>query len=719
VSTVHSFCRTCGNGCAVLLDVDGDRVTRLAGDPDNPVYRGYSCVKGRATPGMQRSPDRLLHPLRRTAAASFEPSTTATVVDEIADRLQAIIERDGPGAVAMYWGTSVLASAVIPAVSGAFMRAIGSPLLFTTNTIDKGGRQTAAALHGMWMAPRQAWDEPDVALLLGVNPFISYQGFPLGHPGKWLAENKARGMKLIVVDPRRSDVAKRADLHLQARPGTDVWLLGAFLRVILDEKCYDHEFVIEHTTGIDALRSAVDRFTPTAVAEVADVDAVDIVEAARLFASARRGFATAGTGAHMTGHGTLTEYLLLCLESLCGHYLRAGEKVRSPGTLVPTFPHKAQAAPPRAATGLGHSFRVRDLTMSVAGPPTAALPDEILLEGPGRIRALVCVNGNPAAAIPGKNLTVRALRDLELLVTIDPWMSETSQLADYVIAPTHWLEVPGTTLVSDVITMMAPMYGLADAYAQYAPAVVPPPDGADVIEEWAFFYRLAQRMGLKLQIDGVMWFPSASTWLDMEHEPTTDELLELTTAGSRVPLAEVMRHPGGAMFAEPPVVVEPADLGWEGRLDLANSQMLADLGALERDNPDNGEFPWRLVSRRVQHVHNSSYNCEATHRGRPYNPAFLHPHDLRELGVTAGALVEIRSQHGEIVAVAESDDTVRRGVVSMTHCFGEVDVEAERAAPRRRGSSTNWLTSNCDVYDRYTGQPRMSNVPVAVRALVS
>ena len=645
--------------------------------------------------------------------------TSGQAVEAIARRLKDIIREHGPEAVAVYRGTTASASTAAGHMAQAFLASIGSPLYFTTNTIDKGGRNVAQALLGSWMAPRQAWDRPDVGLMFGINPFLSHQGLPFGSPARWLEAQKARGMKLIVVDPRRTELAAKADCHLQARPGTDALILAAFIRLTLREGLHDRAFLNAHTVGLRQLAEAVEPFTPDRVAEAADIDVEDLTWAARTFGQSARGFAVGGTGPQMTSDGVVTEYLLLCLETLCGHYLREGETVLNAGTLLATPAPIAQAAPPnhRAHT-FGRSFRQGRLRESVAGPPTAALPDEIL---DGHIRAVISLSGNPVAAIPGKAKVVEAMKALDLLIQIDPWMSETAQLADHIIAPTVWLEAAGMTYSHDYITRMAPGYGLGVSHAQYAPAVVAPPVGADVLEEWAFFYLLAKEMGLQLTLGGNVWQPEEPVNLDMSSTPTHEDILEIMARGSRVPFAQVREHPGGSLFPEPRVIVAPSEPDWEGRLDLANPEMLEDLSRRARDmmgtDGEQENHSFRLICRRSRHAHNSSVNVSETNRGVPYNPAFMNPDDLADLGLRAGDRVEIYNQNGEISAVASADSGLRRGVISMTHCYGQVDLEQERSDPAAKGSSTNWLLSHDEHFDRYTGQPLMTNVPVGVRAL--
>jgi len=719
--TKPSICRLCINGCPILVEVADGRVTRVTGDRSNDSYDGYTCVKGRAQPRFLAHPDRLLHSLKRGADGCFAAIPTEQAFDEIAERLGDILDRHGPRAVACYWGTMIGASGTVVPVIDAFLRAIGSPMEFSAITIDKPGKNVARALHGSWMAPRQGFDDPEVALLIGINPLVSYQGVPNGNPGKWLPDALRRGMALLVVDPRRSDVARRATVHLQCRPGEDAAILAGMLHVILEEGRHDRAFVDEHVTGLEALRRAVQPFTPAAVAARADVDVDDLVRAARIFGDARRGYATPGTGPSMSGPGTLVEYLTLCLETVCGHYLRAGERVRNPGVLMPTFSAKAQASPPTQAYGYGEQMRVRGLARSAAGLPTAALADEILLEGEGQVRALISCGGNPATAWPDQGKTLAALRALDLLVQVDPWMSQTAQLAHYVIAPKLPLELPGSSLGRDFQSLGAPAYGSIEPFGQYTPAIVEPPAGSDLIDDWELFYEVGRRLGVELEVTSYIGKPIAPTRLDPDVKPTTDQLLEAFTRGSRIPLEEVKRHPHGAVFEDPPVHVAAKDPDCDARLDVGNGDMMRDLervaaglGQEERPRAGADEPGFRLLCRRSTHVYNSSCNDESTNRGRPYNPAFLHPDDLARLGVRPGELVELSTAGGTAVAVAQPDAGLRTGMVSMSVGFGD---PREDDDVLRSGTSVNRLLTVDQEFDRYTGQPLMSNVPVDVRPL--
>ena len=723
MSTTHpTLCRSCHAGCGVLVEIEDGRPISVKGDADNPLYRGFCCVKGRSMPEQWASPRRLLHSQKRLADGRYVPIPVEQAMDEIAERLSEIREAHGPRAIATYSGTMATnAGAANGAVTSAFVKAIGSRMGFNSNTIDQPGKMVASALFGNWMAPPTPFSAAKVLLLIGCNPLVAMSGgIPHTNPGRSLTDALARGLQLIVIDPRRSETARRASLHLQSRPGEDVPLLAAMIRVILEEGLADDAFLADHAEGLEALRETVDPFTPERVSARAGVPAESLVDAARLFATAGPGVATAGTGPNMSGHTTLFEYLVRSLNTICGRWQRAGELVAEPPCLgQPTQP-KAQAMPPMReyAYGFGEKIRVRGLANTAAGMPTAALADEILLPGEGQVRALISHGGNPVAAWPDQLKTIEAMESLDLLVQIDAKMSATASMADYVIAVKHPLEMPGITLGQEYLSAYAVGFGTTAPYAQYTPALVEPPAGSDLIDDWEFFYGLAARMGLQLVVRPVSFSGAvrvAGHPLDMDEKPSTDDLFDLVTHGSRIPLDDVRRHPGGALFPDPPVHVAAPDPDWDGRLDLGNDVMMADLAeiAVQLDSPARDEWPFHLVSRRQSNVLNS-VGCDepSQTRGVTTNPAYMHPEDLESLGLSPGDVVEIRSARASIPGVVAADANLRRGLVSMTHSWGD---RPERDSDVREiGSNTGRLSSVDEDYERYTGLPRMSNIPVTV-----
>ncbi|MBJ22297.1 MAG: molybdopterin dinucleotide-binding protein [Deltaproteobacteria bacterium] len=721
-----SFCRFCHAACAIKVSVEGGRPVSVIGAKDNPVYHGYTCAKGRALPDQHLNPHRLLHTMKRGADGKHRPIPVEQAMEEVAAKISQIVEEHGPRSVALYTGTYSFPYPASAPMAVAWMTSLGSPMFFTSATIDQPGKMIAPALHGRWGGGPYHFDAADVWMLVGANPTIAKSiGIPCMNPAKRLHDALKRGLELIVIDPRRSETAKVATVHLQPKPGEDPTILAGMIRVILTENLADDAFLSAHTRGFEGLRAAVDPFRLDYVERRAGVPGAEVERAARIFAAHRNGGGNVGTGPNMAARGNLSEYLTLALNTLVGHWRREGERVPNPGVLMAAGRAKAQATPPYPGWGFGESMRVRNLTNTVAGLPTAALADEILLPGEGQVKALFSLGGNPMAAWPDQHKTLAAMNALELNVSLDIKMSATARLADYVIAPRLSLEVPGMTLATESLTPYA--MGYAEPYAQYSPAVVDPPEGSDVIEEWEFFYGLAQRMKLPLSISAAYeWGPDterpARTEIDMQNKPSNDSLFAALTQGSRISLDEVKKYPEGRIFEDPPAVVAAGDPDSNARMELADPRMIAELAEvaaepIERDT----EFAYRLVSRRLPDVHNSAgRDLPQLLRKYSYNPAFMNPVDLDHLGLAPGDVVEITSSHASILGVVEAEEAIRIGVVSMAHAFGDAPGGDQDKDVYTFGSNTGRLSSVDRDFDPYSGIPLMSAIPVNVeRALDS
>jgi anaerobic selenocysteine-containing dehydrogenase len=391
-------------------------------------------------------------------------------------------------------------------------------------------------------------------------------------------------------------------------------------------------------------------------------------------------------------------------------WIKAGERMPNRGVLFRQFSGVARAEKPRAANGFGEALRVRGLTDTAAGLPTAALADEILTPGEGQVKALFVVGGNPLLSWPNQAKTRRALESLELLVVVDPVLSETARHAHFVIGPRFGFESPAITFGNEGITVYGLSLGYPEPYAQYQPQLVEPPAGSDVLEDWRIFYELGRRMGYPLAFRGQPF--------DMSTPPTTDGLLSQFVARSRVPLEEIKRHPHGAVFPDPKPWVEPRDADWPHRLQLAAPVMIAELEGIATQvsaapatlavgrlmGDEGGGLRLLMVSRREHALYNSvAHDLPALRRRLPHNPAHLNPVDAARLGVVDGATVEIASSVGRIHAVAHLAADVREGVVSIAHGFADACTAA--------------LIDDATDYEALSGLPLMSAVPVTVRLL--
>ncbi|MBH77426.1 MAG: oxidoreductase [Dehalococcoidia bacterium] len=705
VETKKSFCRFCHAFCAIEVDIEDNKVVEIRGDKSDPIYGGYTCIKGRHLPEQHNHADRLRSSLKRMPDGSFKPISSEQALDEIAEKLRGIIDEHGPRAVASYNGTYAFCNGVTLSVSRAWHAGIKSPSYYTSVTIDQPAKAIAASRHGTWMGGGQNFETADVAMLIGNNPVVSmFGGIPPFNPWKRLRDAQQRGLKLIVIDPRESDVAKRADLYLQVKPGEDPTLLAGIIRVMFHEGLVDGDFLAGNAAHVEELQKAVDNFSLDYVEERTGVPAVLVERAARMFAEAQRGVASSGTGANMSPHPNLTEHFVNTLNTLCGRYLREGEVVPNPGVVSPERPFMAQANPPNPAWGKGEPSRVRGLGEVFGEMPTAALSDEIITPGEGRVRALISVGGNPVGAWPDQLKTIEAMKHLDLNVSIDIKMSQTAKMADYVIAPKLSLERPDLTVLTDS--------WYPEPYAHYTPAMVEAED--DVIEEWEFFWGIAHRLGSELNLPGGP--------LPMDKKPTTDQVLDVVAAKSRIPLDQIREADGGAIFSGEVVRVDAKTPGTDVRLDVAPADLVEEIGEIRAQPIVSGagylpgeDFSHRLISRRMREFYNSSGRdiSGLTARDGGTNPAFMNSRDGAEFGIEDGEIIEIESSRATILGVAAFSDDVPSGVISMAHSWGDVPEKDQDV--RSIGGSTNRLVNNEEAYDPITGMARQSAIPVNIR----
>ena len=709
--TRKTFCRFCHANCAIEVDIAGDRAVAVRGDVSDPLFGGYTCMKGRELPAQANHPERLRSSQRRLPDGAFAAISSGDALDEIAGRLAAIRDRHGPRAIATYCGTyGFMNSAALPVALG-FHHGLGSPSFYTSITIDQPAKVYLGSRVGAWLGGPQPFSRADVSMMIGNNPLTSHYAWqgsvPPFSPSRRLRDAKARGLKLICVDPRRTMVAQLADIHLQVRPGEDATLLAGMLRLILEEELHDREFCERHVTGLAELHRAIINFTPEYVARRSDVPVADLIASARLFAQGPRGVATTGTGAEMATRGSLTEHLVQALNIVCGRFCREGEVAPYPRVLSAATPRKAQVQPPAPLWGEGFAkSRVRGLTQLGIEMPTAALADEILTPGDGQVRALICIGGNPLVAWPNQSKVERALGALELLVCIDIKLAQTARLAHYVIAPRISLER------DDIAT--APEIFYEEPYARYTEALLPPQ--GDVLDEWEVYWEIARRLGTQIV--------TAGGPLPMDRKPSKFEVLEKITHGCRVPLARVREttREGGRIFPEAELRVEPADPDATGRLQLVPEGIVAQIREMRDETLDadgrvvDPDWPAThlLVCRRTRQYFNSTgQDLERLRLKGVTNYAHMHPDDLRALSLADDDIIEISTPHAQVLGVARASPDMKRGVVSMAHAFG-----ARGDAPgdiRAHGASTNRLVNDEVAYDPITGHCRQSAIPVRVK----
>lgn len=706
-----SYCRICGGSCGVVVSIDDtDRIVGIRGDKTHSMTQGYACMKGLQAEHIHHGPERLLHPLKRMADGSYAQIGLEQALDEIAEKLGQILSESEPRSLGIYRGTQNYLNTPVSALLPEWLAAFGSPSFYSSATIDAFSKFVAAGRMGMWEAGLQPIETSDVWFAVGFNPLVSIQslmGFPTLNPTKRMQALRAAGMKLIVVDPRLTETAQYADIHLQIYPGEDPTLAAGLLHVILREGWHDADFCAEHISGLDDLRRHLEPFTPAYVAARAGIPEEQLIAAADLFArQSKRGFLSYCTAPCMVHHSVLATGLYDAVNMICGRYRRAGDEIANPGVFTQAVPKRAQTPGPihfwkngpRSRVGKYHGFFGEMMSNTLAA--------EITTPGPGRIRSLFVFGGNPLAALPEQTSAVDAFDELDLLVTVDPVMTVTARKSHYILPP--YVLYEREEMTNFLETQVYP-----EPFAQYTKALVAPPPGSEVVEEWYVLWAIAKRLNVPLTLNGVP--------LDMENRPKTIDLLRIVAKDSVIPFDDIVAAPAGEIFNVPPQTVQAAD-GTAGRFELADPDMMAELDEVAAETVHHGAyvengktFTHRLAIRRMREVMNSMLiDSEQSRRRYRANPAHMHPDDLSELGLAEGENISIEGSFGSVSAQVHADATLKRKVVTMSHCWGALPDETRRH--ESDGANTNLLTSAVEFIEPVNAMARMTGIPVNIRS---
>ena len=711
-STVKTFCRNCSALCAMELDLEDGRPVRARPDGSVSPYGAYLCPKGQASVEFHNGAEgRLLSSLKRQADGAFAPIGAEQALDEIGARLKALLDRHGPRSIAVYHGTGAYRSVLGGLMERAWVAALRTPNFFSTMTIDQSAKWVTMGRMGVMASGRHAMRDADLMLLAGGNPVVTHQGAPFalaesGAPARAFDALKQRGGRLIIVDPRRSETARFADLLLQPLPGQDAAVFAAIAHALLRDGTYDAPFVARHCIQLDELRAAVAPFTPEFAAGRADVPAEQIELAARWLGEARRPIVGSGTGPSMAEHSNLADHMIEAVGVLMGGYRRTGDLLRNPGTLKPKVIREMAVSPTRTWEN-GPRCVSAEIGPLMGEFPSALIPREILADSPDRIRALIVFGGDPLMAIGDPKVARPAFEALDLLVSVDCRMNQTARLAHYAVATSqpferHEITVPGDTL-------------FPEPFAQYTAPVVAKPAG--VIHDWEFFWAVAARMGIPLTFKywsyGLRFEDiSLGLPLSMTEAPDPEALCRFLCTESAVSFEALQASPGGVRPERPPQYVLPAPEGWSGRLQLCPPDVFAGLADLRGEQAEL--WPYRLICRRILQALNGAYRDSRGARARyPVNYAHMNPTDLGALELADGDLVELTSDTGMIRAVVKGEDRLRRGVVSMTHMFGLLEGGEDPRA--EGGSNIGQLTSLDRRIEPINFMPQFSGVGVRVR----
>lgn len=711
----YTYCRICEARCGLAVSVEGNHITRIAPDKQNPYSWRDFCVKGHTADRVITHPRRIVAPMKRTADGYVEV-TWEQAISEIAAQLREIRDRDGGDAVAVYTGNPWGFSGSNPMFASAFMDAIGTNSRYNVGSIDHNAMMVV--LEAMYGTPLIGLvpdvDECACFLFVGMNPAESVMNWGGNVPNGWkrvLAAQQA-GADLIVVDPRRTQTAEHADRHVAIWPGTDWAFLLGVLKVILD-RGWDRAPTTP-TTGIDELRRLAARTELADLADRCGVDAAVIEDVARRFATAPTAMCVARTGVSMNVTGTIGEWLSHTLNVVTDRIDRPGGRRYERG-----YVDMAKLMD-RMLTPIEHATRVRGLPMVGGNHALAELAGEITTPGPGRVRALVIDCGNPVVSGPDGRALDDALAQLDVLVVLDFFQRESHRHADWLLPTAHWLER------DDLIPVMG---GLEDRpFVQFGRKVVEPPPG--VREEWEIFTDLALAMdaplfgkrGVNATVRASRAMARVIRRRGAAFNPRWIWRL-LVRIGGRVKWREIEDNPHGLVYG----VKSYGDLAAalrtaDGRIQAAPAPFVAEAERLLAAPPvaPPVDYPLYLVSRRRMNSMNSWLNeISGTRDGFRGDQIEMNPDDAAQLGLADGDRARITSATATVEMTVRYSDAPRPGVVCAEHGWGsELFDPRHGGAPERIGVNRNLLVG-AEELDPISQIPKLNGTYVRVERVAT
>lgn len=701
--------------CGLVITTDGDRVTEIRGDADDPLSKGHICPKAVALQDVHTDPDRIRHPMKRTGDR-WERIEWDEAMRLAVDGIKQVQAAHGPDAVAAYVGNPTVHSLGAMLFIPDLLRALRTRNRYSATSVDQLPAHVAAMLmfgHAL-LIPVPDLDRTDHLLMFGANPAVS-NGSLMTAPGMIdrLAAIRARGGRVVVIDPRRTETAALADAHHFIRPGGDALLLLALLHVIFGEKLSRPGRLEPITDGLDELRRLATRFSPERVAPAIGMEANAIRTIARDFAGAERAVAYGRVGVSMQEFGGVATWLITALNLACGRVDAEGGAMFTRAAVDLMHADQKTSRTPRFGRW---KSRVRGLPEFAGELPVAALAEEIETPGKGQVRALVTHGGNPVLSTPNGGRLDRALAGLEFFVAIDFYINETTRHAHLILPPTSPLErehydlVFHTLAVRDTAKWSAPVFAKpADARHEWeiANALIAGLQGTSAARLKA---AALARLGPSFMVDvGLRRGPYGTGW---------------NPFGGGLTVGKLRRSPSGvdlgALKPALPARLRTADR----RINAAPTLLIGDVARLEsawfgdaarEERASRAPGALSLIGRRALRSSNSwMHNYERLVRGKRRCTLLMHSTDAAARGLEDGDPVRVSARVGAVEVELQVSDEMMPGVVSLPHGWGHGRAGTRATvAAAHPGVSINDLTDELRV-DALTGNAAFSGVAVTV-----
>ncbi|UTA47864.1 molybdopterin-dependent oxidoreductase [Simiduia sp. 21SJ11W-1] len=694
IKTHRRACHLCEAICGLEITTDGTEILSIKGDKNDPLSGGFICPKAVALQDIHTDPDRLRTPKIKTQHG-WRDASWDEAINLVADKLSAIQAQHGDDSVGIYAGNPAIHSIGTWLYSGLTTRVLNSRNRFSATSVDQLPHHVVGRLmYGHWLRiPIVDLERTQWVLMLGANPLAS-NGSVMTAPNMpaRLKALQARGGKLLVVDPRRTETAKQADTYLPITPGTDVYLLLAMLQHLFERQLINLGHLQPLVAGVNAVAEAVRPFTPARAAQHTGISARTIESLAEALAREPKAAVYGRMGVSTQPHGSLCQWAIQLLNVLTGHLDVEGGLLLANPAIDPaapgTNPQKFEPV----------QSRVRGLPAFAGEFPAAALAEEILTPGAGQIKALLTIAGNPVLSTPNGAQLDTAMSGLEFMVAIDLYLNETTRHADVILPPASPLEREHYDLIFLALAVRNT--------ARYSDALFEKP--ASARHDWEIFAALGNAL-------------RARKGLPEKPAIAPDQLLApMLEAGEYgLSLAQLRDQPSGIDLG--PLRPKMAALySKDAPIELAPERLIAALEHLPQSPGPaaTGPATLALIGRRHIRSNNSwMHNYHRLVKGKPRDQLLMHPTDMAARNIAEGSQVRIASRVGEVCARVQACADIMPGVVSLPHGFGHHrDGIGTQVAAAHAGVSVNDLTDHL-LLDAVSGTAAVNGVPVTVCAL--
>jgi len=701
---LHTFCRVCEPSCGLVAEIENDQIISLKPDREHPVTKGFACHKGLAMLDIHNDPDRAAVPLKRNQAGGFDEISWNQSLNEIAVKLNAMKDKHGSDAIGSYTGNPLAFNSQAGPAIGAFLGNLGVRRNFSSGTQDCTNKfaGSEAVFGSSTIHPIPDIKHTDFLLIFGANPRISHMSFvSIADPMAALREAKKRGAKILFVDPRENESVKGIGECIKVKPDTDVYIMASMLDHMAKENLFDQKTIRNHGSKVEELLEFVSQYPAELTAPITGINATELQNLASAFARADSASVYMSTGVNMGRQGTVGYWLLQMLSFLTGNLDKRGGNIYSLGFYPAAKAGRMHNPDVFFDTPFGEMRRIRGVL------PGARLQDYIETED-NPIRALVVISGNPLLSMSDSSRLRTAFKKLELVIVIDIYQGATGEYADYMLPATDMFEREDINLCG---------LGLqSQPFVQHTARMVSPKHSRR--EERWILSRLSRALNGEI----------LSNESNENDDPPEFGRLNHMVAQSGLSI-ETIKNSSVSTVVLPPLSAGRFYSDWIQTEDgLVNcfpellEESVDNCAKIFADLLDEDNNQLKMISRRTNYMINSWFNnVESLKRGlHETNPLYLHPEDARARNIGEGSLVRIHNTNGDLEVRVSLDDSLRPGVVALTHGWGNAQSSQLNIANSYPGVNANDLLPSGDgAYEKISNQSFMTGIPVEVEAISS